>query len=299
MTILSNTYFQNFLKLIIVGGAFYYILNRIDETELVAIDFTIVEIILLLIFSFFSWSVEIIKWKNLADYLQNTTLSQAAFQSLSSHTVAIITPNRIGEYGAKAIFFNNKKKILVLNFIGNLYQMIITILFGFIGFTVLAWNYKTDIFSNKNILITVFIFVLSCFILFKSKKRLKKSFTFIKEIPKQLHFKVALLSLLKYVIFSHQFYYILTLFNVELSYFTIMPLLFSMYLLASILPTFSFFDFVIKGSAAIYLFELESISPAIIATVAFVSWVLNFAIPALIGSALVLNYKQNMTYDSN
>ena len=61
---------------------------------------------------------------------------EALKQSIGALTVSLFTPNRIGDYGAKALYYNSsyRKRIVLLNFIGNVMQMTITVLFGSIGF---------------------------------------------------------------------------------------------------------------------------------------------------------------------
>ena len=64
-----------------------------------------------------------------------------------------------------------------------------------------------------------------------------------------------------------------------------------MYILASIIPSLAVFDWVIKGSIAIWLFGLIGLNELTVATVTSFMWIFNFAIPSLIGSVFVLNFK--------
>ena len=91
--------------------------------------------------------------------------------------------------------------------------------------------------------------------------------------------------------FSHQFYFLLLLFGVEVEYLQVMPLIFSMYLLASIIPSLTIFDWAIKGSIAVWLFSFLSVNELTIITITTVMWLLNFGIPALLGGVFVLNLK--------
>ena len=83
------------------------------------------------------------------------------------------------------------------------------------------------------------------------------------------------------------------MFGIETDYFTIINLLFCMYLFASIIPSLSIFDWVIKGSIAIWLFSFVGVNELTIVTITTIMWILNFAIPALLGSIFVLNFKLN------
>ena len=101
----------------------------------------------------------------------------------------------------------------------------------------------------------------------------------------------AVFSLLRYLIFSFQFYYLLLLFGVEISYLEAMQLITSMYFLASIIPSIFLFDVVIKGSVALYVFSLIGINDLIILSIVTCMWILNFVLPSIIGGFYVLNFK--------
>jgi hypothetical protein len=64
-----------------------------------------------------------------------------------------------------------------------------------------------------------------------------------------------------------------------------------MYLLASVVPTISLFDVVIKGSIAIFLFSYVRVNELTILSITTIMWLLNFAIPSIFGSYYVLNFK--------
>lgn len=298
MAILTNSFFLKFTKLAIVTSALYYILIKVEETELTLFHLTISNISILVVFTVFNWCFEILKWKALANHLQKTSFYEALKQSLSSHTTAIITPNRIGEYGAKAIYFKEKKKALGLNFISNSYQLLMTVFFGSIGLTILSTRYPKVLLNHNTIYFMLTFVCMLVFGIYFIRKKLDKYISFYRNIANKTHFRTLIFSLLKYIVFSHQFIYLLLIFEVDIDYTSAMPLLFSMYFLASVVPNFAILDFIIKGSAAILVFSLESVSATSITSIVGISWILNFAIPAIIGSAFVLRYKPKLSYDS-
>jgi len=292
-----------FLKLIIVGVAIYTIYLKIYDSSIPEFHFKASTLIFLSILSFFNWLFEILKWKSLANTLQKTTFKAALKQSLSAHTVAISTPNKIGEYGAKILFFRKKfhKRIVVLNFIGNSYQMFTTVIFGAFGLFIFLQKFNTITYKTNYILLICFLSGLVFLLVFKKKLLLKRVYNFFKNIPTTVHFKVALYATIRYLIFSHQFYFLLRIFDIPFSYTTLIPIVFSTYLIASSIPGFSLFDFAIKGSVALWLFGFLGINEIAITSIIFTLWIFNFAIPALIGSYFVFQFKlQNqLHYDSN
>jgi hypothetical protein len=261
--------------------------------------FSIKSSIFLLLFSLLNWFFEVKKWCLLANNAQKTSFSKAAIQSVASLTVSLITPNRIGEYGAKALYFDKpvRKKVLVLNLIGNLFQLLTTIIFGLIGvaFFVLNFNIDIDVPIQSIILVIGFSFVFVAWWLYKKDfsikgYSLKSLVNFITKIPNSITTKVALFSAFRYLIFSHQFYFSLLLFRVEITYSEALFSIFSMYFLVSIIPMVSIFDIVIKGSIAIWVFSFFNCDEISILSVVLLMWIFNFVLPSIVGSYFVLTF---------
>jgi len=292
------------VKLLIVSGAFYFLYQRITNNENLLIDQFLEQvsilfskgflvIIILLLFTDANWLLEIFKWKKLALIEKKITFFDAYKQCFASLTASIITPNRIGEYGAKALYFEKRirKKIMLLNLIGNLSQLTITILFGILGFFFLVKVYSYQ-FPEINILKTFLIILIPVIIyIFRNKLKLYKIESYLKSISMKVYLETIALSFLKYVIFSHQFIFLLRIFSVEIDYFTALNLLFCMYFMASIIPSIAIFDWAIKGSIAVWLFSFADVNEITIITITAIMWMLNFAFPAIIGSIFVLNFK--------
>jgi len=292
------------IKLIILIGAGYFIYNRLTDdnyliTENVFNNLTNSLIarkglfLLAISLSIFNWILEIFKWQILVKTQQNISFKTATKQSLSALTASLLTPNRMGDYIAKSLYFdkNQTKKIMVLNFIGHGFQLGATILFGIVGLTYLSSNYTLNLSFNIKVMVFLGILILAVFSFKKGRVRLKKTGKFYKSQPKNLFSKIGVLSVLRYLIFSHQFYlwtYILGLGN---SYLSVMMAVFSMYLLASIWPSLSLTDWMVKGSAAIFVFSFLNVPPLLVIQVSLLMWICNFALPAIIGSYYVIQFK--------
>ena len=292
------------LKIVIVVTAFYFIYQKLVNNQLLSLSqlkeqfsriFTndIWTILVLLLFTDANWLLEIFKWNTLASIERKISFFEAYEQCLASLTASIFTPNRIGEYGAKALFFEygKRKNIMLLNLIGNLSQLGITIFFGIIGLVFLARNFNMTILKFNNALLLFFIIIITVVFIFRTQLKLFKISRFLKKIPAKIYIKTLGFSFLRYLVFSHQFYFLLRMFGIETDYMTLMNLIFCMYFMASIVPGLGIFDWVIKGSVAVWLFGFIDLNELTIISVATIMWILNFAIPALLGSFFVLNFK--------
>lgn len=288
------------IKILIVGGAFYFIWNQLANNEkldwkqfleLLERKKSFWGILFILSFSFFNRFFEILKWQNLAQVIEKISLGQATEQVLSALTASIFTPNGIGEYGAKALYFEKKeaKRVVFLNLICNGIQMILTIVFGTIGLTILGFGKWVLII----LAISLFLFIAS-FLLKKIKIKgysLGRLLEKINEIPKAIHQKNILLAICRYLIFSQQYYFLFLAFDVDLPYWTLMATITAVYFLASSLPTFQFLDFAVKGSVAVYFFGLLSVNEWIVVFISTLMWFLNVVLPVFIGSFYVFKFK--------
>jgi len=81
------------------------------------------------------------------------------------------------------------------------------------------------------------------------------------------------------------------MFGVDVDYTKAMAIITSMYFLASIVPSISIFDVVLKGSVALFLFGYADVNELTILTIITLMWLLNFVIPSVFGSYFVLNFK--------
>jgi len=288
------------VKLLIVGGAFYFIYNQLANNDkldwqkfliLFHKNQSVAGISFILLLSVLNRLFEIMKWKFLVSYLRPISLGEATKQVLAGLTAGLFTPNGVGEYAGKALYFEQKKtkKIIFLNLICNGIQMIITIFFGTIGLWVLGYNFWVLT------IIGICLLFIGLSFLTKSIKikgySIEKLLTKINEIPKKIHRKNMLLAVGRYLVFSHQYYFLFLAFDVDLPYLTLMASIATVYFLASSLPSFQFLDFAVKGSVALFFFEKLGVNEWVVVFIATLMWFLNVVLPVVIGSYFVLKFK--------
>ena len=256
-------------------------------------------ILFLLAMTGLNWLIEILKWQRLAVLVQPTSFGQALKQSLSSLTVSLITPNRIGEYGAKALYFSRKdrSRVILFNFISNFSQMSTTVLFGVIGFW---WVYESlpglNLKEANWFKLGLFVLTIGIGLVILGKMWrgfYSKLISDLKSVPAKTHMHVFGLSLLKYLVFSHQFYFLLVLLGVDLGYLECMSLLSLSYLISSLIPGFVIFDWLVKGSVAVAVFGRFGVDEILVLSITSVMWLLNFGFPSLVGTLYVMTFRSS------
>ena len=314
----TKQFFFVLIKLSIVVGAFYFIHQKLTTNEDLNFSeflsflsendaFSVKNVLFLIILSLFNWFFEILKWKTLVQTIQQISFKNAMEQSLGALTASLFTPNRIGEYGAKAVYYGktNRKKAMLLNLISNMMQMTVTVIFGIIGLSLMHYKYDLDLDYYRMLKFALIIVVVGAFAMFglRQNKFRIKGFSidrlkgFVRQLSKTTLVIAFGLSVIRYLIFSFQFYLLLGLFGVGVSYTNAMIVITSMYLISSVIPSIFIFDVVIKGSVAVYLFSLVGVNEFTILSIILVMWLLNIVLPSVFGSFYVLNFNFPKTED--
>ena len=218
---------------------------------------------------------------------------EALSQTLASLTVSLPTPSRLGEYAAKAYYYPSaqRKKIVFLNGIGNLAQMSITCVMGIFGLIIYGNTFPIDIHIEwlvgfmlcMTVLILLIIYLKRKFSIFRflGMPILKKYF---QKLSWRDKLSTLGFSLGRYLIFSTQFYLILLFLGAEIQLLEGLAIIYIMYLVVSVLPMFPFLDIVVKGSAAVWLFQSIGVDEYTVLATTLGVWVLNLVIPSIFGS---------------
>ena len=187
------------IKLLIVGGAFYFIYNQLVNNDkldwhkfivLFQKNQSVLGITFILLLSVLNRYFEILKWHNLVQYIHKINVAEATKQVLAALTAGLFTPNGVGEYAGKAFYFEKKdtKKVIFLNLICNGIQMVLTVIFGIFG--LLYFNMQYAVITSQTVAIVFVAFLLLFVLLFSIKKIKIKGYSIekliykINEIPK-------------------------------------------------------------------------------------------------------------------
>lgn len=289
----------DFIKLHKIPKSFF----QINKT-----DFIILTIVLLLMP--LNWFLESVKWSELIKPIEKLNRKKSFKAVLSGITVGIFTPNRIGEIGGRVLFLEkgNRTYGIITTWLGSFSQFIVTISVGIIGsitlFSFSLNSVETDRLFNKTSIIslsTILIFLLWAYFNSHKASKLLVRIPFLKLKEEQLSLLsttsqkklllILVFSLLRYMVFSFQFYLLLLFFNVDISIlggFTSISLI---YLCTTLIPTTTLAELGVRGSVAIFIIGAYSSNiPGIIFT-SFSLWFINLAIPSLFGSIFLLKNK--------
>ena len=268
---------------------------------------------LVILMMFFNWFLESLKWRFLISKIENVTIKRSIRAVFSGITVSAFTPNRVGEYAGRVFYLEKADRIqgVLITVIGSMAQLITTIVFGLIGILLLpnlmpefdallseiifAYPIMLFIIILLNALLvtlflnaSVFSVVLSKFKFLRNFAKYNEVFTFYNSSEL---LEVLLYSIARYIVFTTQFFILLQVFGVDVSYIDAVILTTTMLFVISVIPTIAITEIGVRGSVALFLFGLVSVNTVGILSATFVMWIINLLLPALIGTAFIFTLK--------
>lgn len=314
----NKTIITTIIKMLIVGLALWYLYKQLFlNEESITLrqnlnsltssfgQYLLLSVVFLLMLA--NWGIESYKWQYLIKKIETISFLKAVEAILSGVTISLFTPNRVGEFGGR-IFLLEKAdhyKALLISIIGTYSKYIITLFVGSLSFALLPFFIKTDdmssfIYFYYPIVCIVIAFNLLLFLLYfnpsalisvlRKFKALRKHKDYIELFnyynTKEL-FNLLILSLLRYLIYSLQFYLLLRFFGIEISLIKGIMLISVTFFVSGLLPSIFF-----RLSIAVFFIGMISPEKELqIATSSFVLWIINIVIPSIIGAIFVFKFK--------
>jgi uncharacterized membrane protein YbhN (UPF0104 family) len=268
-----------------------------------------------------NWGVETVKWRLLIAKIERISFLRAFKAVMTGVSVSILTPNRTGDYLGRVFILKKARHVegILITLIGSAAQILVTISAGLFCFLSFLDQYLRLSHQVHTYLLVGMIFLVPCFVFIvnllyfkigvisnfivrylpgKWDRFVEYSRIFSRYSSREL-LRALLLSLLRYVIFSTQFYLLLTVFGVELPLSQGLILIPVIYLVMTIVPSIALIDLGIRGSVSIFIiglyFKKEGMIPAdtelAILTSSTILWLVNLIIPAILGTFFVFNLK--------
>lgn len=238
-----------------------------------------------------NWLLETLKWKRIISEFQNLNYSQGLKSILLGISLALITPNGVGEYGGRiaAIDKGYRKKALFMNAFLSVSQLTITVLVGIFS---VIYFLKSLVLVSPNVGLILLIFaILLILVIFKyyfthqfqGKILLFKKIKSPPAIPFRLRVYSLVMSFYRYLIFTTQFFLLLYIFigQVDLIQFLIGTA--SIFFISAIIPTGWISILAVRTSLAFFVFEMLGFSGEAAVLASTFLWLINLFVPAMIG----------------
>ena len=235
-----------------------------------------------------NYLMEAIKWKLVVEVLHPINMLQSFKSVLVGQAFAFFTPVRTGDYVGRILFLEagNKLKGVTQMAWASFAQLLITLFFGSLGvfLNLPFWPWLHWV-APLIALVAIFIY----FHPGNFKGWLKKLTPL--QITTQLKIQLIFFSFLKYCIFMLQYFWVVTLLDLPIAPINLMGALAVLFFCLSIIPAIALTDLVIRGQLIVVLLSPFYANSLMLICLSTIIWAVNFLLPSIIGSILLLNYR--------
>lgn len=255
-----------------------------------------------------NWLLETMKWRQLIAKVEEIPFWKSYKAVIAGVSLSLFTPNRIGEYGGRILFVSpeNQMKTVIATLVGTFSQLLVLLSVGYMGlifFIHRFWQmngyFLKGIFSVSLMFIGLMLF---CYfnidLVAKIAKRVnvaRKLSRFVKHVKVLKSYSkpelanVLSLSLMRYMVYTTQYFLLLHFFGINVSVPEGLACIATVFLLQTSIPLDPVTGFFARGEVALVTWRLFGASDISIIASSFGLWIINLIIPAFIGIIFIVN----------
>ena len=263
--------------------------------------------ILAVLLVFANWAIETAKWRFLILKIENISFARAFKAVISGVTVSVFTPNRIGEYAGRVIYIKTADRIeaTLITVISSLGQLVITLLVGALALLFFVKDYYSETVNDWTFYIGLQLYAVLFFLMILAfvntsvltiilsrirflRLRFKKYiqvFAYYRQRDLSL---VLFLSFTRFLVFSIQYFLLLNYFGVEISLGEAVVLIPVYLITLTAIPTITLAELGVREVVSITVFSVISGNEIGMVATVFAIWLINLAVPAILGTLFVL-----------
>ena len=250
-----------------------------------------------------NWFFESLKWKFLIKSIQQISYWRAIESVFCGLTLAVFTPNRIGEYGGRILFLPVRRRIfgVIAMAVGAVGQMVVTNVLGAVAIMWFLANYTNlDFWVFYAIVIIAAIYCLFFLLIYfnisfllsilnriKFLKSVRKFFRVLARYRSGELLTVFGYSLLRFIVFTSQYCLIINMLVPSIPLFEMVMMILILFFIQSALPSLDLLDVGVRAMTATYFFSFITDSEVAIMAATASIWLINLIIPAILGAAFV------------
>lgn len=291
-------------KILFLSLAFYFLYQKLESIEISNLNWRGHANTWIAIIGFLAaWAANLLldakAWQRVQSILHRISLKTALIHNLKCYGLAFISPLNSGEIAGRYIIQENpydRKKALFLTFWTHAPKLFSKALLSFL---ILAIMLPLNGSSLGYSLALVLLFTLSLFIYLRLESLLSyfnekqiwrrpvKDYM-VKGKP-EVQDKLLVLSLngLRFLLFSSQLALVILSFKPEVISWELYWSIPLYYFISALIPSYTGFDFIIKGTLALYFFELFEADALTFTLAGTVVWFFNWAMPAITGLSVL------------
>jgi uncharacterized membrane protein YbhN (UPF0104 family) len=276
------------LRLIILSLSIWFIASQVDEkwtldTRILEGKWVVIALVLLL--AIVNWALEVVRWKWSLDSLGPHNWIPALSQVFGGLALNWILPFTSGDLMARLLPNDDKKQVAVLIFYNRVIMLALTVLVGAFG----VYIYSAELFDLQRWPMGLAVFIIYFLSVFVRQYARDKGYL----LSTQLLIRLSIVSVIRYAVFTSQFYLLIWAFNPTLDASVIIGGIGWIFLFRSVIPSL-FGNLGVREASALVFFQSYVPDMMLILAPSLLIWLINTVAPSILGLYYLLKFRVNL-----
>ena len=242
-------------------------------------------ILLVAVLALLNWGLEVLRWKMSLDSISTHTWKEAMSQVFGGLALNWVMPFTTGDLLTRLLPSDNKKQVAMLIFYNRATMIVLTVLLGAFG----VYIYSAEVFELQRWPMGVSVFLVYFLSVFIRRKAAKHGYV----LDSSVLIKIAIVSVLRYAVFTFQFFLLIQVFNPLLSTSLIIGGVGWTFLFRSFIPSL-FGNLGVREAGAFLFFQTHVPDMIMILAPSLLIWVINTVIPSIFGLYFLLKFRTKL-----
>lgn len=275
----------NLLKLGVTLTCLYFLWDQFQKQD---VDFSQTTwpanatwiLVLVTFLMMINWYLEALRWKISLSSFEDISIQEAWKSVLGGLALNWVFPFTSGDFAVRIIARKDKYQTTSAIILNRGIMLLLTIAYGVFSLIYL----EQALFTINRWYVLIAVVLLVCVFFFR--KKFEQFLTYFKSMQRSILCKVTVLSILRYLIFTFQFYLLLAAFNPALTSVIILAGIGWIFFIRSIVPHL-LGGIGLREAASVVFFTTFVVDVSTILIPVFMIWLINTVIPSIAGLGLI------------
>ncbi len=317
---------RGLLFVLLLGGIYYQIVHRNNITTIFNEFLSSIRerpasyLCLALGLMPFNLAFETLKWLQFTRFFCKMGFWQAYRAVLAGMSLAIVTPNRVGEYGGRLwlLLPQQRWQGAASMLLGSYSQWIVLFFGGLIGFSWFALNHlQWQLYLILFLMTTGMLISLVLLLLFwqigwflpiigkcgfkKKRRRWLRQVVMLRAVSVRAKFRALQWAVLRYCTYSLQYWLLLQFFGIKLTLWEGFMGIWSIFLIQTGVPLSAGLALLARGEIAVFVWRHFDANELSVLAATFGLFIINLVLPAFLGAILLIKISDSklIGYEKN
>lgn len=259
-----------------------------------------------------NWALETLKWRSFTQTFSKSSFWQSYRAILAGVTLALFTPNHIGEYGGRILLSERRHRwqVAIATLLGSYSQMLVLLFGGIVGLSWFGYNHLGwqlyHLYGIMSIGIAVTLLLMFGFFSIQNVisvvkkiapdnvwRRIRRQIIILRTCTQRQRWRSLGWALARYLTYSTQYWLMLLFLGIDVPFGAAFAAIATIFLVQTGIPLPLIGSLLVRAEMALFIWGKFGANELSILAATFGLFIINLALPALLGAVFIVKINES------